>query len=585
MVGPPPPLPGVLEALNPAHYGDFDINDVPAFLVNFPNFMVDLGQALTQLPSYVASLDDYLNEVLESTKGFNNRASSGRWYAPPGVDIVLYEKAGHGGERLTLEGNGLVREMSNLHSESVDGLHFPPVFTGDLFRSMEFDGPFSSPAVESYAWGIVSTDPPGPFVLHDAGTATPTLDATGADGPATVVVELVVADSAGGVASTTTDVEVLNVGPIIDSIGPDRVIAEGEMVALAPVLFSDPGIPDTHTATIDWGDGSPLDTGKVTQDLALGGGEIAGSHAYGDDGTYIVTVTVTDDDGGSGSGVFSVEVTNLDPALTLDTSGATEFRAGPAFMGRVGVEQFHQASSTDPGSDDLRFAWSALEEVSGDLLDIEQTVYFNNGQSPDPFPSAPGTFPFAADDTAEATFARPGVYFLSVRVTDDDGGGADSGLPKLVAGDADCPRSIGDWRHQFATPGTSHVQDGTLLGLLGYVNFASSYFSEQVAAQSIAEARAVLKPGGADLGDSGGAGQHGKPDRSNMRGKAVQRLFAVWLGAASGALDLFEVLPDGATVLEALYAAEDILGDPSTKHRDHVLILQRMNAINNPNCP
>ena len=70
-----------------------------------------------------------------------------------------------------------------------------------------------------------------------------------------------------------------------------------------------------------------------------------------------------------------------------------------------------------------------------------------------------------------------------------------------------------------------------------------------------------------------------------MRGKAAQRLFVVWLNVASGALDLREALPDGATILEALYAAEDILADPSTTHREHVLIMQRMNAINSGNCP
>jgi hypothetical protein len=205
-LGSPPPRPGALEVLDPAHYGDFDINDLPSFVANFPSFVSNLVTALAELPDYIGSLDDYVNELLESIKGFNNRASSVRWYAPVGVDIVLYDRANYQGGRLTLRGAGNVEETSDLHSKFLDIPQFPPWPAGDLMRSMRFDGTFTYPTLVSHAWSIVSPAPAEPLVLHDTTTATPMFDATGADGPMPATVELVVRDSLGQVATGTANV-------------------------------------------------------------------------------------------------------------------------------------------------------------------------------------------------------------------------------------------------------------------------------------------------------------------------------------------------------------------------------------------
>lgn len=66
---------------------------------------------------------------------------------------------------------------------------------------------------------------------------------------------------------------------------------------------------DTHTATIDWGDGT-IELGAV--DETSGSGTIAGSHG--------VTVTVTDKDGSSDTSGFSVEVAAV-PELVLEDLG------------------------------------------------------------------------------------------------------------------------------------------------------------------------------------------------------------------------------------------------------------------------
>lgn len=96
-----------------------------------------------------------------------------------------------------------------------------------------------------------------------------------------------------------------NVPPTVDA-GPDQIGIEDETVNLIGASFTDPGIADTHTATIDWGDGSPVDVGAVTQ--GAGSGTVDGTHVYANPGVYTVTVTVTDNQGGIGSDTKVIRV-------------------------------------------------------------------------------------------------------------------------------------------------------------------------------------------------------------------------------------------------------------------------------------
>ena len=53
--------------------------------------------------------------------------------------------------------------------------------------------------------------------------------------------------------------------------GADQSVDEGDLVSLDPATFTDAGSNDTHTASIDWGDGSSLAVGSVTQTDGLSG--------------------------------------------------------------------------------------------------------------------------------------------------------------------------------------------------------------------------------------------------------------------------------------------------------------------------
>jgi hypothetical protein len=140
------------------------------------------------------------------------------------------------------------------------------------------------------------------------------------DGPASFPVTIRVTDN--GVPSLS-DEESFTI--TVNNVAPSNVVLgvadadENDVVTLSGSFF-DPGIFDTHTVDIDWGDGSsdtiPLGTNILTFNK---------SHRYLNnlrgDAPYTIGVTVTDKDGDSGSGQIGVTVRNVAPnGLFLSTS-------------------------------------------------------------------------------------------------------------------------------------------------------------------------------------------------------------------------------------------------------------------------
>ncbi len=123
---------------------------------------------------------------------------------------------------------------------------------------------------------------------------------TYADGPNDYVITVDLTDKhrtfeAAGSKAVTVD----NVAPTVNA-GPDgAVLKDGAFTSFG--YFTDPGV-DTWTATVDYGDGSGVQT------LALEGKTFSLSHTYADFGTYPVTVSVADKDGGVGSDTTTVAV-------------------------------------------------------------------------------------------------------------------------------------------------------------------------------------------------------------------------------------------------------------------------------------
>ena len=107
-------------------------------------------------------------------------------------------------------------------------------------------------------------------------------------------------------------VEVLNAAPEVTAVA-DFAVREGEAFELTLADFVDLGVTDAFSAVIEWGDGSSTILESV--DATAGAGTIVAGHVYDDNGKYKVLVSVTDDNGGSGSDALRITVDNVAPVL------------------------------------------------------------------------------------------------------------------------------------------------------------------------------------------------------------------------------------------------------------------------------
>lgn len=192
-------------------------------------------------------------------------------------------------------------------------------------------------------------------------------------------------DSGSGFADFAATVN--NLPPVVEA-GADQTVDEGDTVSLDPASFTDAGVADTHTATIDWGDGSPVMTGSLTQ--GAGSGSVEGSHVYADNGVYTVTVTVEDDDGGIGSDTLTVTVNNLPPVVEA---------GGDQSIVEGGSISLDPAAFTDPGTADEHDA--VIDWGDGTTTDVPNVVG-----------SVAGSHSYGGE----------GIFTVTVTVTDDDGG-------------------------------------------------------------------------------------------------------------------------------------------------------------------
>src|SRR5262249_19432070 len=180
--------------------------------------------------------------------------------------------------------------------------------------------------------------------------------------------------------------------------------SEGKALSFS-ATFSDPGVLDTHTASINWGDGTS-GSGKVTE--SGGNGSVAADHTYADNGTYTITLRVTDDDGGYHEVPRTATITNAVPVVTA---------AGNLTFVRRTPQTSQVASFTDLG---FTFAPAGTQETFTSVINwgdntptTPGTLTVTNGQAGAPTSGTPAR---------THTYAAARQYTITITITDDDGG-------------------------------------------------------------------------------------------------------------------------------------------------------------------
>ncbi|TBR21117.1 tandem-95 repeat protein, partial [bacterium] len=192
-------------------------------------------------------------------------------------------------------------------------------------------------------------------------------------------------DHAGHAASDTVRVTVLNAAPEV-SAGRDRESLEGQVLDLT-ASFSDPGPLDRHTASADWGDGTST---PMLIEEAGGAGTARAQHSYADEGTFLVTITVADEDGGLGTSTFTARVLNVAPDLAR-LPAVSIFEGAPFTLSG--------ATFTDAGGIDFHTG----------------TVDWGDGTTAAAVVSSKTVL-------AQHTYGDEGSYTVTVTVADQDGG-------------------------------------------------------------------------------------------------------------------------------------------------------------------
>ena len=172
-----------------------------------------------------------------------------------------------------------------------------------------------------------------------------------------------VTDNSGETATDTAPVTVRNAAPVV-AAGADRKVTRGDSLSLT-ATFTDAGTGDAQTATIEWGDGTPVQAGAVTKTSTPW--RVTGSHVFAADGVYTATVCVADNDGGLGCDSFLATVG--DGWLLLGTSNDTA---------RPGCIQITNGSANRTGA-----AWYSEKIDLAESFDKTFKVYLGNRDAAD----------------------------------------------------------------------------------------------------------------------------------------------------------------------------------------------------------
>ena len=296
--------------------------------------------------------------------------------------------------------------------------------------SVTINGPTGGTEGDPLSLTSTATDP-GPLdTLTYAWTVTRggAVVATGADPNLTFtpdeegdyLVTLVVTDDDGGLGSATHTITVSNRAPTATIVDPPAGGEEG-----TALTFTGAASGAGTTFAFSW------TVTRFGSFYAAGTGPTF-SFTPDDNGLYEVVLTVTDEDGETGTASHTVAVSNLNPAATITSAPDAGSEGSPLTFSGTG---------SDPGpADVLTLSWTVTRDGS--------VVASGSGSD----------FTFTPDDN--------GTYVVTLTVTDDDGGSArvtrtlivNNAPPQKTSAGGDQTVTAGTlatFRGSFTDPGTT----------------------------------------------------------------------------------------------------------------------------------
>ena len=216
-----------------------------------------------------------------------------------------------------------------------------------LSASVSNPGPLDNDGPFTYAWTIMRSIDGGQTFQTFSTAATSSITFTPDFG--LYKATLLATDPSGLTSAPAIQtINVADVAPQAVIVTPSMTsISEGASISVSG-RFSDPGPDDSHTVTINWGDGS-----SVTLPTVAAGVDTFTSplHTYllsfgnQPSSTPVITVTVTDSDHVSGQGQASIQVNDLAPSDVAVTPSASIILPGQPVTLYGG---FNDPDSLDP---------------------------------------------------------------------------------------------------------------------------------------------------------------------------------------------------------------------------------------------
>ncbi len=318
-------------------------------------------------------------------------------------DTVTTDTAFIGAKARALYGGNVPLENSQHFADEVESNGQQSVITEDVAKGeRKVLTPLDLAALDDIGWTV-----------RTAPNATVTGSHVYADNPdtgSTFPVEVILRGSEFGEVTQSLTQTVTNTPPTL-SVPPNQTLEVNRPFTISNIgEISDPGFSssaagttESFTYSINWGDGD-TDAGDATIDRNGNGtlttfASFDGSHTFEQLGTYTVSITVTDDDGGSDTESFSVTVVPQ-PELILslsqssivendgpDAATLTVTRSGPARS----TDQTISLVSNDTGEATVvasvtilanqTSATATIDAVDDTLLDGLQTVTFTASAS------------------------------------------------------------------------------------------------------------------------------------------------------------------------------------------------------------